>query len=128
VQKIAEEAASQTAADAPVEEEVVVVVEELPPGESGRAQRGRSTATTQEAETATLGMLAQPQKFFAEAISRWTELTTPFAAGAGAPELGGFFDPRRMTQEGFRFAEELLASQKNFALKVVETMSPRRAA
>ena len=40
VQKIAEDAASKIAADSPLEEEVVVVVEELPPGQSVRAQRG----------------------------------------------------------------------------------------
>ena len=34
VQKIAEDAATKIAADAPFEEDVLVVVEELPPGDS----------------------------------------------------------------------------------------------
>src|SRR4051794_6128591 len=52
VQKIADDAAAKIAADAPIEEEVVVVVEELPPGERTRTQRGSSTDNDEEPTTA----------------------------------------------------------------------------
>ena len=84
VQQIASEAAEKIAADSPLEEEVVVVVEELPPGESARNQAIETFATV--------------------------------------------FDPRHVTREAFRLAEELLASQKEFALKVAEAMTRTRAA
>ena len=87
VQRIAEEAASKIAAEAPFEEDVVVMVEELPPGETPDTQLARS------------------------------------ADGTTAP-----FDARHLMQEGFRLAEELLASQREFALRVVEAMTPAKAA
>jgi hypothetical protein len=89
VQKIAEDAATRIAADAPFEEDVLVVVEELPPG---------GTAT-------------------------------PFSARASS--VGGFqdvFDARHLMEEGFRLARELLASQREFTLRVVEAMTPAKAA
>ena len=121
VQQIAEEAAGKIAADAPLEEEVVVVVEELPPGEAPRTQRGRgSQAVTDPAETM-VARAARGQQFVADAISRWIDTSSK-------PFDGAFFDPRRLTEQGFRFANELLASQKEFALKVVELMTPAKAA
>jgi hypothetical protein len=129
VQKIAEDAPGKDAADAPSDEEVVVVVEELPPGASTRTQRGRSARTEQDAGTMMLGMIAQSQKLVADGISRWVDMTGPLGARVGSMEtFGGLFDTRRLTQEGFRFAEELLASQKEFALKVVDAMTPAKAA
>lgn len=128
VQKIADDAAAKIAADAPVEEEVVVVVEELPPGERTRTQRGSSATTGVEPATAMYSMLGQSQKLVADGISSWTELAARFAAGNGSTELfGGLFDPRRMTGEAFRLAEELVALQKEFTLKLVDAMSPARA-
>jgi len=128
VQKIADDAAAKIAADAPLEEEVVVVVEELPPGESTRTRRGSSTQTDQEPATAMFSILGQSQKLIADGISHWTELAAPFAAGNGGTELfGSLFDPRHMTREAFRLAEELVALQKEFTLKVVDAMSPARA-
>ena len=111
VQQIATEAAEKIAAEAPLEEDVLVVVEELPPGELARTGSGRSKtkSTTQDAP---LEVVAQSQQVLAETMAS-------FAA---------MFDARRLTTEGFRLAEEILASQKEFALKVVEAMTPSRAA
>jgi len=130
VQQIAEEAADKIAADSPLEEEVVVVVEELPPGESPRTQAGRRTPGQAEPADAVLGFVAEGQKFLAESINRWLELTTsPFGPSSGVTEpFAEFLDPRRLTEEGFRMAEALLSSQKEFALKVVDAMTPAKAA
>ena len=130
VQKIAEDAANKIAADAPLEEDIVVVVEELPPGETRQVQRGRSSQAPRDTADAMLGAVAQSQKFVADGITRWIAMTTaPF--GARAFSVEGFeapFDARHLMQEGFRLAEEVLASQKEFALKIVEAMTPAKAA
>jgi hypothetical protein len=130
VQKIAEDAAAKIAADSPLEEEVVVVVEESPPGESARTQRGRRGETERAATETALGMVGQSQKLVADGISRWIEMTTaPFGTPtASFDAFGSLFDPRHVTRETFRLAEELLASQKEFALKVAEAMTPAKAA
>ena len=130
VQKIAEDAADQIAADAPFDEEVVVVVEELPPGESTRTQRGRTARTRPDVVDTFTGMLAQSQQLVADGINRWIDLargisSTPVGATA---TFGGLFDARRLTEESFRFAAELLSSQKEFTLKVLEAMTPAKAA
>jgi hypothetical protein len=39
---------------------------------------------------------------------------------------GALFDPRRLTEESFRWAEQLLAAQKHFALKIAEAMTPAK--
>jgi hypothetical protein len=130
VQQIAAEAADKIAADAPLEEEVIVVVEERPPGESARTQRGRTGRIAEETENTVVGMVAQSQKLMADGISQWLEMTTaPFGTRAeGMEALGTLFDPRHLMQETFRMAEEVLASQKAFALKIAEAMTPVRAA
>jgi hypothetical protein len=130
VQKIAEDAAAKVAADSPLDEEVVVVVEELPPGASMRTQRsGREQAVTDGADAIT-EMVAQGQKFVAESINRWIGMTSgPFdmPLARGEP-FSGLFDPRHLMEEGFRLVEELLASQKQFALRVVDALESARAA
>jgi glycine/D-amino acid oxidase-like deaminating enzyme len=95
VQEIADDAADKIAADAPLEEEVVVMVEELPPGESARSVDGRNATAARD----TGGLLTAS---------------------------GGLFDPRRLTEESFRWAEQLLAAQKHFALKIAEAMTPAK--
>ena len=77
-----------------------------------------------------LGMVAQAQKLVAEGISRWIEVATaPFVAPLGTTEtIGGFLDPRRLTEEGDRIAEALLISQKELALKVLDAMAAAEAA
>jgi len=129
VQQIAEEAADKIAAESPLEEEVIVVVEERPPGESARTQRGTGRPTD-EAENTLVGMMAQSQKFVADGMSRWIEMTSaPFGARSEAiGTFGALFDARRLTEETFRLAGELLASQKEFVLKVAEAIAPARAA
>jgi hypothetical protein len=98
-------------------------------GEGSRTQRVGSTKAEQEATTAVFSMVGQSQKVIADGISRWTALAAPFAAGDGSTELfGSFFDPRHLTQEAFRLAEELVALQKEYALKVVDLITPAPAA
>ena len=130
VQQIAAEAAEMIAANSPFEEEVVVVVEELPPGEPTRSQSGRSARSEHDAADAALGMVAHTQKLTADGIARWIDLTTAAlrAPAASMEPFGALFDPRRLTQETFRLAEELLASQKRFALRVAEAMTSAKAA
>src|SRR3954470_19988368 len=129
VQKIADDAAAKIAADAPIEEEVVVVVEELPPGERTRTQRGSSTDNDEEPTTAMFSMLGKSQKLIADGISRLTGLAAPLATGNGATDLfGNLFDPRHMTLEAFSLAEEVVALQKQLTLRLVDVMMPSRAA
>ncbi len=129
VKKIAEEAAAKVAADSPIEEEVVVVIEERPPGESNSTRRGDTAETKPEATSAVSSMMGQTQKLIADGVDRWTELAAPFVAGDVSPALfSGVFDPSYMTQEVFRLAEEVLALQKDFALKILDAMTPTRTA
>jgi hypothetical protein len=129
VQKIAEDAAGKIAADSPLEEEVVVVVEELPPGESARTRRSRSVQETTHGVESMVGIVAQGQKFVADSISRWIDMTSgPFGAPLASMDSVGVFDPRHLVEASFRLAEEVLASQKQFALKLAEAMTPAKAA
>jgi len=129
VQKIAEDAASAIAADSPVEEEVVVVVEETPPGEASPT-RSRGTRAAREGLEGVTGVMAQTQQFMADAISRWVDMTSTPAGGSllSLDSWVGYFDPRHLTEQSFRLAEELLASQKEFALRVADAMTPAAAA
>jgi hypothetical protein len=90
---------------------VLVVIEELPPGELERTGSGRSTSRPKN-QDAPREVAAQGQLLIAEAMAS-------FAA---------MFDARRLTTEGFRLAEEILASQKEFALRVVDAITPSKAA
>jgi hypothetical protein len=129
VQQIVDDAAEKIAETSPLEEDVVVVVEELPPSDTPTTKRARRT-TDESASDAILEALAEGQMLVADRISRWIELTTaPFGKPTGAMGVfGEVFDPRRITEESFRFAEELLASQKAFTMNVVEALSAARAA
>ena len=111
VQQIATEAAEKIAAETPLEEDVLVVIEELPPGKLERTGSGRSTSRPKN-QDAPREVVAQGQQLIAEAMAS-------FAA---------MFDARRLTTEGFRLAEEILASQKEFALRVVDAITPSKAA
>ena len=111
VQQIATEAAEKIAAEAPLEEDVLVVIEELllrRAQRTGSGDRHRGPRT----RTAPREVVAQGQQLIAEAMAS-------FAA---------MFDARRLTTEGFRLAEEILASQKEFALRVVDAITPSKAA
>jgi len=125
VKKIAEDAASAIAADSPFEEEVVVVVEESPVGASAPTRR-QGAQVARDSVDSMAGVMAQTQQFMADSISRWIDMTS--RPGGGSPisldSWVSHFDPRRMTEETFRFAEELLASQKQFALRIAEVMTP----
>jgi hypothetical protein len=126
VQKIAEDAASAIAADSPLEEEVVVVVEESPPGEAASTSRSRATEGSRAGAETAVGMVAQAQQFMADSITRWIDLTSTTRSGSSTSldSRVGQFDPRRLTEESFRFAEELLESQKQFALRLADAMTP----
>jgi hypothetical protein len=130
VQQIAAEAAEKIAADSPVEEEVVVVVEELPPGASTSTRRRGARSTTDEVESSLVASVAHGQQLMADGIASWIAMTTaPFEARTqGTDAMSALVDPRHLMRETFRLAEELLASQKEFTLKVVEAMTAARAA
>ena len=52
-------------------------------------------------------MVAQGQKFVADSISRWIDMTSgPFGMplASGEAPFGGLFDARRLTEQGFRLA------------------------
>ena len=127
VQKIAEDAASAIAADSPVEEEVVVVIEESPPGAS-TPTRSRGTQVASNGVEGMATMVAQGQQFMADSISRWIGMTSTPGSLISLDWSVEQFDPRRVTEESFRFAEELLASQKEFALRLADVMTPAPSA
>ena len=85
------------------------MIEELPPGKLERTGSGRSTSRRKN-QDAPGEVAAQGQQLIAEAMAS-------FAAT---------FDARRLTTEGFRLAEEILASQKEFALRVVDAITRPR--
>ena len=125
VKKIAEDAASAIAAESPFEEEVVVVVEESPLGAAAPA-RSRGTQVASDGVEGLAGIMAQTQRFMADSISRWIDVTSTRGGGStiSLDSWVGQFDARRLTEESFRFAEELLASQKQFALRLADVMTP----
>ena len=91
---------------------------------------GRAFRTATDGADTMTEMVAQGQKFMAESINRWIDLTSgpfgmPLAPGGS---FGALLDLRHLTEEGFRLAEELLASQKQFALKVVNSFAATKAA
>jgi hypothetical protein len=120
VQKIVEQAASEIAADAPIEEEVVVTVEELPPGQGTAAPSGGATAgTAAELTDTVVTSAAYGQQIAADGIKAWTDFTrTVLETTPMLPVL----DPRAMVDNTFRFAGELLAAQKDFALRVADLL------
>ena len=109
VQKIVDEAADKVAQSSPVDEEVLVTIEELPPEDERGARSSRAGAKTRQITE--------------DAADTWFDLTT----SAFEPlQLAGVVDPRTMIESSFRFWEELLAMQKDFALKLVDTIQVRR--
>jgi hypothetical protein len=109
VQKIVDEAADKVAQSSPIEEEVVVTIEELPPDEGS----SRTSASTQLEGTR---QLAQ------DATNAWLDITK---SAFDPMQMARVWDPRAMVESSFRFAEELLALQKSFALKLADAMPVR---
>ncbi len=131
VQQIVDDAAEQIAAVSDVEEEVVVVVEELPPGESARRRRAATTAAPEAAVLeAPISMMAQAQVLAAATIDRWTEAMSAFAGtrSTSVVPFGRSFDARQITEDSFRLAEAVLATQKDLTLRLVDMLGRARAA
>ena len=77
------------------------MVEELPPGQSVRAQRGRSAGAATHGTESMVSMVAQGQKFVADSISRWIDMTSgPFGMplASGEAPFGGLL--RRSPPDG----------------------------
>jgi hypothetical protein len=106
VQNIVEEAADKIAQSSPIEEEVVVTVEELPT--DGKGARSSVAEKTQQATE--------------EAANAWFDV----AQNAFDPfRVVSTWNPRTLVESSFRFYEELLAVQKDFALKLANAISVR---
>ena len=116
VEKIVADAAEQIAADSPVEEEVVVTVEELPPS-AAAAHGPRAKAGAEDLTGTMFQSAATGQKFAADGINAWVDfMRKAFTAG----EFGSLVDPKLMVERTFEFARQMLAAQKDFALKVAD--------
>ena len=115
VQKIVDEAADQIAADSPVEEAVIVTVEEVPTDDPAVAPPARAGDLT---DTLVVSA-AKGQQLAANWISAWTDMTKQ---SWNTPQLFELADPRSMVERSFQFAQELLAVQKDFALRLVDAM------
>jgi hypothetical protein len=122
VKEIAEEAASKIAAESPTEEEVIVTVEELPPGDTSPTPRGHLELFDAYVATATLG-----QRVVADAVSSWIDMAKPFVPSAGGSSPWLAFDPRSAVEVGFKFAEDVLAMQKETLLTLVGAGTPAAA-
>jgi hypothetical protein len=80
-----------------------------------------------------LAGLKQGQELAMSGLTAWADLagkafTMPSFPGIESmPGLESVPAPKEFIEASFGFAEELLASQKEFAIKVVETMTPAKA-
>jgi hypothetical protein len=116
VDKIVADAAEQIAADSPVDEEVVVTVEELPPGEAA-ARRAGAHAGAEDLTDTVLQSAAKGQHLAADGINAWVDgMTNAFNVG----EWTSLMDPKSMVERSFGFAQQMLAMQKDFALKLAD--------
>ena len=114
VQKIVEEAADRIAADSPIEEEVVVSVEELPP----RQRRATQTGVPRDgAEAVTTTMMHSAvtsfevgQQLAADGINAWIDFTrSVFQPG----EVSRLMHPKAVVESSFRARRSSLRSRRN---------------
>jgi predicted oxidoreductase len=80
-----------------------------------------------------LAGMKQGQEMAMSGLTAWADFagkafTMPSIPGfESIPGLESVPAPKEFIEASFGFAEELLASQKEFAIKVVETMTPAKA-
>jgi hypothetical protein len=123
VEKIVAETADKIAQSSPIEEQVIVTIEELPPDEGSirTASDGRITANGR-----TTANVSESTRQVAEATedvtSAWLDLTSAFHP----MQMVRIWNPRVLVESSFRFWEELLAVQKDFALKLTDAMPVQR--
>ena len=124
VKEIADEAARKIAAESPVEEEVVVTVEELPSDDVTATTSGSAEIFDAFVTTAALG-----QKVVANGLSSWIDMAARFVPSSASWSPWLAFDPRPALEVSFKLAEDVLAMQKETVLTLVAagTTSARRA-
>ena len=118
VKEIAAEAARKIAAESPIDEEVVVTVEELPPGETIQAPSGRREVVDAWATTAASG-----QRFVAEGVNAWLDMTKNLLPSRSGSPVPFSFDPRSAVELSFQLAEHLLAVQKETLLRLTAPLA-----
>jgi hypothetical protein len=110
VKQIADEAANKIAAESPIDEDVVITVEELPPAEAtSDARDGIESLRT----SATAGL-----PFVADGVGAWFEMTKSFLAPGSGVSPMSWLDPRPAIELSFQLAEDLLAIQKESFLRL----------
>ena len=122
VKEIAAEAARKIAAESPLDEEVVVTVEELPPGETIPESIQASSSQLDVVDT-WLTTAASGQRFVAEGFNAWLDMTKNLLP-SGSGSLPPFaFDPRAAVEVTFQLAEDLLAVQKETLLRLTAPLA-----
>ena len=90
----------------------------------------KTTDPTAVLTDALLSGMKQTQELALSGVSLWTDVAGKAFALAPFDALPGAFslpNPREVVETSFGFAEEILATQKDFAVKFIETVTPKSA-
>jgi hypothetical protein len=77
---------------------------------------------------AIVSSVKQGQELAFSGISAWVDLTGKafaFPKSDSLPFVSSLPNPRELVEAGFGLAEELLATQKEFAIKVADAVAPK---
>jgi len=77
-----------------------------------------------DAQEQILEGIRESQNTMLEAMRAWAEAAQKAAAAAPAPESVVAPDPREAVANAFGFAEQLLATQRDFAHELVSVLTP----
>ena len=83
---------------------------------------------SQVAQEQILATIKQSQKLALSGVEAWAKSVAPLAKGQQLPDTFETPAPKDVVANSFGFAEQLLASQKAFAEKVVAASAPVFAA
>jgi hypothetical protein len=89
-----------------------------------------TTDTTSALTDAIVSGVKQSQELAFSGINAWVDFTGKafsLPKADGLPFADSIPNPREFVEASFGFAEELLATQKEFAIKFVEAVAPKSA-
>ena len=89
-----------------------------------------TTAPTAAIQDAVVSSIKQGQELALTSISAWTDLAgkaLPLPAFDSLPFATAMPETRELVDAGFGFMAELLAMQKDFSDKLLDTLSPKKS-
>ena len=89
-----------------------------------------TTAPTAAIQEAVVSSIKQGQELALTSISAWTDLAGkafPMPAFDSMPFATAMPETRELFDAGFAFAAELLAMQKDFSDKLLDSMAPKKS-